>query len=72
MDYELLRWAMLPDLVVVIGVFGALGLDYGWLRNRALSKRNSHNLQPGILEPLPRPCGYAFPGDVDLRVQFRR
>ena len=37
MDYELLLWALLPDLVVVIGVFASLGLDYGWLRNRALS-----------------------------------
>jgi len=41
MDYELLRWALLPDLVVVIGVFVALGLDYGWLHNRTLSKRNA-------------------------------
>ena len=41
MEYELLLWALLPDLVIVIGVFASLGLDYGWLRNRALSERNS-------------------------------
>ena len=41
MDYQLLLWALLPDLVVVIGVFASLGVDYGWLRNRALSERNS-------------------------------
>ena len=41
MDYQLLLWSLLPDLVVVIGVFASLGIDYGWLRNRALSVRNS-------------------------------
>ena len=41
MDYELLIWALLPDLVVVIGIFAALGIDYGWLRNRDLPDRNS-------------------------------
>ncbi len=40
MDYQLLLWALLPDLVVVVGVFASLGLDYGWLRNRPVSRRN--------------------------------
>jgi len=40
MDYQLLLWALLPDLVVVVGVFASLGLDYGWLRNRTISRRN--------------------------------
>ena len=41
MDYQLLLWSLLPDLVVVIGLFASLGIDYGWLRNRPLSVRNS-------------------------------
>ena len=40
MDYQMMFWALLPDLMVVVGLFAALGLDYGLLRHRPLPERN--------------------------------
>ncbi len=40
MSYELLLYALMPDLFVVVGIFLALGLDYTWLRGRGIEDRN--------------------------------
>ncbi len=39
MDYPALFNALLPDLVVVVALFAALGVDYGMLRGAALADR---------------------------------
>lgn len=39
MDYQAILLALLPDLVVVVALFAALGVDYGYLRGASLDKR---------------------------------
>ena len=39
MDYRALFNAMLPDLLVVVALFGALGVDYARMRGRDLAAR---------------------------------
>ena len=40
MSYVTLLISLLPDLIVVVGIFLALGLDYTWLRARDVADRN--------------------------------
>ena len=39
MDYQQLLLALLPDLLVVVALFAALGVDYSRLRGSRLAKR---------------------------------
>ena len=45
MDYQAIFLALLPDLVVVVALFAALGVDYGCLRGASLDKRAGQALQ---------------------------
>ena len=45
MDYQAIFFALLPDLVVVVALFAALGVDYGCLRGASLDKRAGQALQ---------------------------
>ena len=39
MDYQQLLLALLPDLLVVVALFAALGVDYSRMRGSRLAKR---------------------------------
>ena len=39
MDYRALLYALLPDLLVVVALFAALGVDYARMRGRDLAAR---------------------------------
>ena len=39
LDFQQLLLTLLPDLVVVVALFAALGVDYSKLRSAALAKR---------------------------------
>ena len=39
MDYQQLLLTLLPDLLVVVALFAALGVDYSRLRGSRLAKR---------------------------------
>ena len=39
MDYQQLLLALLPDLLVVVALFAALGVDYSRMRGSLLAKR---------------------------------
>ena len=45
MDYQAILLALLPDLVVVVALFAALGVDYGYLRGASMNKRAGTALQ---------------------------
>ena len=45
MDYQAILLALLPDLVVVVALFAALGVDYGYLRGASMNKRTGPALQ---------------------------
>ena len=45
MDYQAILLALLPDLIVVVALFAALGVDYGYLRGASMNKRAGTALQ---------------------------
>jgi NADH-quinone oxidoreductase subunit N len=45
MDYQPIFNALLPDLIVVISLFAALGVDYGYMRQASLKNRANRALQ---------------------------
>lgn len=45
MDYQPIFHALLPDLIVVVALFTALGIDYGYLRKASLAHRSVRALQ---------------------------
>ena len=45
MDYQAIFHALLPDLIVVVALFAALGVDYGYLRGASMNKRAGTALQ---------------------------
>lgn len=45
MDYQPIFYALLPDLIVVVALFIALGIDYGYLRKSSLANRSVRALQ---------------------------
>ena len=45
MDYQPIFYALLPDLIVVVALFAALGVDYGYMRGASLKERATRTLQ---------------------------
>ena len=45
MDYQPIFYALLPDLIVVVALFAALGVDYGYMRGASLKERAARTLQ---------------------------
>ena len=45
MDYQPIFYALLPDLIVVVALFAALGVDYGYMRGANLKERAARTLQ---------------------------
>ena len=45
MDYQPIFYALLPDLIVVVTLFAALGVDYGYMRGASLKERAARTLQ---------------------------
>ena len=45
MDYQPIFYALLPDLIVVVALFAALGVDYGYMRGASLKERAGRTLQ---------------------------
>ena len=60
MDYQQLLLALLPDLLVVVALFAALGVDYSRLRGSRLAKRYVPSPCPPPTIRLPPVCFYRY------------